>query len=195
MRIESNLILKGILKLLNVAEVSRFPFQLVIDSTGTVKKFANTTALPVYQIADIYSTYYGNINVSSFIPNEVGSYKFRISLEFGDVSNSDYRLAAQRIVDFSLIVYNDGTATLSHTNSQLHVISHSGHIVKLTSPITLYQVSLNDIKIEPIITSKKLYLKISNNITSPAIGSMKCRYNVEFKRFTWTTGGGDETSE
>jgi hypothetical protein len=135
------------------------------------------------------------VNVSAFIPNEVGSYKFRFNFEFGDVSNAAFRLAAQRLVDLSLVVYNDGTATLAHSQSQLNVLSHSGELVKVTSPITVKSLLLNDIEILPVIISKKLYIEIRNNIwNSPvygAVGSMKCRFTVEFSRFTWASGGSE----
>lgn len=193
MRIESNLILKGILKLLNVAEASSFPFQLVIDSTGTVKKYANTTVLPVYQIADIYGTYTGNILLNNFVGNELGSYNCRLEAQFGELSNGSYRLAAKRIVDFSFIAYQSGIAVV-HSEPTLHVSAHSGTIVRLSDNV-VFDVQSNDITFQTTLTGSKLVVQIKNNIPSPYAGSIRCRYTLQITKWNWQSGGGEINEE
>lgn len=192
MRIESNLILKGILKLLNVAEVSSFPFQLVIDSAGIVKKFANTTALPVYQIADIYDTYTGNINLNNFIGNELGAYNCRLETQFGDLSNGAYKLAAKRTVDFSLIAYQSGIAVV-HIEPTLHISSHSGTVVRLSDNV-VYDLQPNEINFQTTLSGSKLVIQIKNNLSSPYSGSIRCRYSLALTKWNWQSGGGEEFS-
>lgn len=197
MELDANLFLKGTLKVGSAAVVTSIPHLMGIDANGNVRRFANTNSAPiVYQIDSILGTNYGLVNLSAIIPNEVGSYRFKITLEFGDVSNSAYRLAAQRTIDFSLVVYNDGTATLAYSHSQLNMVSHSGQLVKVTSPMAFHSLILEDIEITPVIISKKLYIQVQNNIgSSPiygSVGSMKCRFTAEFSRFTWTSGGHDD---
>lgn len=193
MRIESNLIMKGILKLLNVAEASSFPFQLVIDSTGMVKKFANTTVLPVYQIADIYGTYTGNILLNNFVGNELGSYNCRLEAQFGELSNGSYRLAAQRNVDFSFIAYQSGIAVV-HCEPTLHLSNHSGTIVRL-SDNTVFDVRPMDITFQTTLIGSKLVVQIINNLPSPYAGSIRCRYSLKITKWNWQSGGGELNTE
>lgn len=193
MRIESNLSVKGILKLLNVAETSSFPFQLVIDSTGTVKKFANTTVLPVYQIADIYDTYTGNINLNNFIGNELGAYNCRLETQFGDLSNGAYKLAAKRTVDFSLIAYQSGIAVV-HNEPTLHISAHSGTVVRLSDGF-VYDLQPNEINFQTALSGSKLVIQIKNNLSSPYLGSIRCRYSLVVTKWNWQSGGGELNAE
>lgn len=193
MRIESNLILKGFLKFLNISEASSFPYQLVLDSTGIVRKALNSTTLPVYQIADIFGTYNGNILLNSFIGNELGSFNCRIEAQFGDLSNGSYRLAAKRIVDFSFIAYQSGIAVV-HSEPTLHVSAHSGTIVRLSDNV-VFDVQPNDITFQTTLTGSKLVVQIKNNLPPPYAGSIRCRYTLQITKWNWQSGGGELNAE
>jgi hypothetical protein len=193
MRIESNLFLKGILKLINVAEASSFPYQLVIDSAGTVKKYPNESSLPVYQIADIYDNYTGNIPLNNFVGNELGSYNCHLEAQFAELSNGSYRLAAQRIVDFSFIAYQSGIAVV-HSEPTLHISAHSGTVVRL-SDNTVFDLQPNDITFQTTLSGSKLVVQIKNNLPSPYTGSIRCRYSLKVTKWNWQSGGGELNTE
>lgn len=186
MRVESNLLVRGSLRIASVQEVQSAPYQLVIDSTGNVKRIISQNP-SIYQIDNFYADYFGSINIPYYIGNEFGSFNFKIEAQFGDLSNGAYRLAAQYTVVFSLVAYQAGISIV-HTEPLLHITESSGIIVKL-SDNSKYDLNINDIMFRTTLsTSNQLVIQIVNNIPAPYSGSIRCRYTMLVTKWEWQSG-------
>lgn len=188
MRIESNLILKGLLRLLNLNEVTAYSGILVVDVNGQVRKAASLNPVN-YQLSGIVSTTYGLINLVDLIGTATGSYHVKIELQFGDLNHTGYKLSAHRIIEFSLVAYQSGTNIL-HTEPVLMLQQHSGLIVRL-SDNAVFDLQAQDIDFSTQLVSNMLRINVRNNLNNSAIpaanASIKCRYTVQIKKFTFDT--------
>lgn len=188
MRIESNLILKGLLRLLNLNEVTAYSGILVVDVNGQVRKAASLNPV-YYQLSGIVSTTYGLINLSDLIGTATGSYHVRIMLQFGDLNHTGYKLSAHRIIEFSFVSYQSGTNIL-HTEPVLMLQQHSGTIVRL-SDNAVFDLQAQDIDFSTQLVSNMLRINVRNNLNTSSIpaanASIKCRYTVQIKKFTFDT--------
>lgn len=139
------------------------------------------------QMDNLYVSNEGSISLYDFIGNVVGSYFCKLHIEFGDFSNSLYRVSAFRDIQFSLNVYQVG-GTVYHADTDLHVMSHGG-IVTLLSTHDHYQVLMEDIEIHTAIVSNQLRLHILNNLVASELnlaGTLKARYTLEIRQFQYT---------
>lgn len=188
MRIESNLTLRGLLRLLNLNEVTSYSGILVVDVNGQVRKIASQNPVN-YQLSGIVSTTYGMINLSDLIGTATGSYHVKIELQFGDLNHTGYKLSAHRIIEFSFISYQSGTNIL-HTEPVLMMQQHSGLIVRL-SDNAVFDLKAQDIDFSTQLVSNMLRINVRNNLnTSPipaANAAIKCRYTVNIKKFIFET--------
>ncbi len=188
MRIESNLILKGLLRLLNLIEVTTYSGILVVDGTGQVRKAASLNPVN-YQLSGIVSTTYGLINLVDRIGTATGSYHVRIELQFGDLNHTGYNLSAHRAIEFSFVAYQSGQ-TILHTEPVLMLQQHSGTIVRLSDNV-VFDLQAKDIDFSTQLVSDKLRINVRNNLGSSAIpaanATIKCRYTVNIKKFIFNT--------
>lgn len=188
MRIESNVILKGLLRLLNLNEVTAYSGILVVDATGQVRKAASLNPVN-YQLSGIVSTTYGLINLVDLIGTATGSYHVKIELQFGDLNHTGYKLSAHRIIEFSFVSYQSGTNIL-HTEPVLMLQQHSGLIVRLSDNV-VFDLLAQDIDFSTQLVSNMLRINVRNNLNTSSIpaanASIKCRYTVQIKKFTFDT--------
>lgn len=141
----------------------------------------------VGQMDNLYVGNEGAILLSDFIGTVVGSYFCKLHIEFGDFSNSLYRVSAFRDIQFSLSVYQVGS-TVYHTNSDLKVMSHGG-VITLLSSHEHTQLDFEDIDIHTSVVSNLLQIHILNNLANSALslnGTLKARYTLEITQFQYT---------
>lgn len=186
MRIESNILLKGLLRLLNLQEASSYAAMLVVDAAGTVRK-ASQPSVPAFQLAGIVSNTLGVISMSDHIGLTTGSFTVRIELTFGDLNHAGFRLSAGRSIEFSMLSYAAG-ASILHTEPVLMLQHHSGTIVRL-SDHAVFDLSAEDIEVETLLVNNLLRITIRNRLQHSVIpaanAAIKCRYSLTIKRFVW----------
>lgn len=122
----------------------------------------------------------GVVTMSSSL--QIGSYNGVLEMEFGNHSNSNYRLAAKRIVDFSFSVYQSGMFGI-HSISDLRLRAHSGTIVNVLNG-AVSTVLPQDIDIDNRIASNRLEIVITNKVSVQ--GSITCNYLLKLKRLDFS---------
>ncbi|MBS4062463.1 MAG: hypothetical protein KG029_18855 [Bacteroidetes bacterium] len=201
MELDANLFLKGTLKVGTALVVASIPHLMGIDAEGNVKRFANSSSAPtVYQINYIHSSSPARINVQALTTTdgvnvgiEIGSYTCKLDFEFGNLSNSNYRLAAKRTLEFAFVIYSFGGINV-HSLPTIYMTSHAGMVVNAVNKQT-WEVKANDITFDAVIVSDRLYIDVKSNFNvaafSIANGSFQARYTAEIKKFNYQSGGGD----
>ncbi len=204
MKVKANLDIQGTLKVGNAAVVTTVPHLLAINAAGDVQKVVNNfSPPPTYQISTIVNGSPGRITVMNLPTTDgeavglnVGSYTCKFDFEFGNISNSTYRFAAKRTLEFSFIVYNWGQITV-HSLPVLHVTSQSGMMVRADNKFT-WDVKANDIVFDAVVISDRLYIDVISNLHisaySVANGSFQARFRAEIRKFNFQSGGGDLSS-
>ncbi|MDP2234960.1 MAG: hypothetical protein Q8J88_00880 [Bacteroidales bacterium] len=201
MKIGSDLEIKGGLKVGAVPVFPNAPHLLNIDANGNISKQVNSVSGPtVYQINYIHSLTPARINVQTLttidgvaVGIELGSYTCKLDFEFGNLTNSNYRLAAKRTIEFAFIIYPFGGVNI-HSLPTLYLTSHAGSVVKLINAFT-WEVKANDITFDALLVSNRLYIDVKSNFNTAAFseanGSFQARYTTEIKKFNYQSGGGD----
>lgn len=181
--------------------IKKVDFFVIVDSESSgndtskippdyVVNFINDAlSLPKYQISDIVGTTKGTISLYDFVGTTLGSYEFELDIRFSELSNSNYRLTAHRLVKFSFTVFQYGS-TIYHTEPDLFIVDHTGTIVKLSDQV-LTNMIYKDITIYTGKTNNLLSLYISNNLgdsdsSLPAAnGSIKAIYTLKLTKFNF----------
>lgn len=184
MRIEANILLRGLLRLLNLQEVSAYAAMLVVDGNGNVRK-ALQPSVQSFQLDNIVSNTLGIIPVTSHIGLLTGSFVIRIDFTFGDLTHTGFRLSAVRSVEFSMISYINNLS-VTHTNPLINLLHHSGTIVRLSDQ-AVFHLNAEDIEIEASLQSTLLRVTVRNNLHLSAIpaanAAFKCLYTISVKQF------------
>lgn len=190
MQIRANVVLHGLLRFLNLTDVTSYAGMLVVDNTGNVRRSINPAAV-AYQISGIVGNTFGLINLAGFIGTNTGSYTVRVDMQFADLNNAAYRLSANRMIEFSFVSYQSGQSII-HTEPEIMLVQHSGLIVRLSDGV-VFDLKAQDIDCSTELANNMLRVNIRNNIGNSAIpaanASISCRYNISVKRFDWVTGG------
>jgi hypothetical protein len=138
------------------------------------------------QMDNLYVSNEGTIALNDFVGTVVGSYFCKLHIEFGDFSNSSYRVSAFRDVQFALSVYQVGS-TVYHVKPDLKVMSHGG-VVTLLASHEHTMLDYEDIDIHAVIVSNLLQIHVLNNIANSALslaGTLKARYSLKITQFQY----------